>query len=582
MTQVSPPAATARQAPPHSERRRAWLVIVGLLIFVHLSLGVHCAWRFSVTHDEYWHLPAGLSIWKTGRFDAENLNPPLSRVWSALPLAALGVSLGEPAEANDSTALGDHFLIKNVARYHEYYAYARLMNLVWSVLTGVVIAVWGRELFGEGGAVVGAALWFLCPVVLSNAVLVTPDLCTAFFFVATTYAAWRFAREPTGRRAVLVGLLLGLAQLSKFTCIVLYPLVMAEWVLVRCRGGLAPVGWRRASGEWLAALAVSVLVLNVGYLFRGSGQPLNSYQFASHSLQSVAAAARPIGGMWVPAPHDYVAGFDRQRSIMEAVHPVYLDGELMSGGGFRDYYFWACAYKWPHAIQALVLTALASSLLSRAGQRQWRALAAVLMPAVLMVGIASASHMQLGIRYILPAFPLIYLFAGHVGAWLTRPGWNWRKLWIGACLPALLFGLRYHPHHLAYFNELSGGPVEGGQHLLDSNIDWGQDLRELHEYLRDQKVEKIGLAYFGMVPPARLGFDYHLPLSFKQVRAAGALPAGWYAVSVNFVQGRPHTIRDADDKVRAAGADEFAYFRRLVPVARIGWSINVYHVSDDR
>ncbi len=579
MTQATNSSAPAPQPPPQNKRRRAWRVAVGLLMVVHLALGVHCARRFSVTHDEYWHLPAGLAVLKTGRFDAENLNPPLSRAWSALPLAMLGVSLGEPAAPNDSTALGDHFLIENLARYNEFYAYARFMNLVWSVLTGLVIVVWGRELFGEGAAVVGAALWFLCPVVLSNAVLVTPDLCTAFFFIATPYAAWRFACEPTGRRALAVGVLLGLAQLSKFTCVVLYPIVFAEWIVVRCRGRLEPVRWRRSAGQWLAALIVSLFVLNAGYLFRGTGQPLNSYQFASDTLATIATAAQPIGGVWVPAPRDYVTGFDRQRSIMEVLHPVYLDEELWVGGGFRDYYFWTCAYKWPHAIQALVLTALASCLFTRVGRRHWRAHAALLLPAALMVGIASASHMQLGIRYILPAFPLVYLFTGHLGAWLTQPRWNWRKIWVGVCLAALPCGLRYHPHHLAYFNELSGGPVDGSNHLLDSNIDWGQDLRELHEYLIDQKIEFVRLAYFGMVPPGRMGFHYQLPLSLKQVHAAGAIPPGWYAVSVNFVQGRPHTIRDADDQVRPVDAFEFDYLRRLDPVARIGWSINVYRIG---
>jgi hypothetical protein len=226
------------------------------------------------------------------------------------------------------------------------------------------------------------------------------------------------------------------------------------------------------------------------------------------------------------------------------------------------------------------MTALASCLFLRSGRRQWRAYAVLLLPAAAMVGIASASSMQLGIRYILPAFPLVYLFAGHVGSWLEQPRWLWRKAWVGACLPALLLGMRYHPYHLAYFNELSGGPIEGPNHLLDSNIDWGQDLRELHEFLRDQKVDELGLVYFGMVPPARLGFHYRVPLSFKQVRAAGTLPSGWYAVSVNFVHGRPHTIRDSNDEVRAVGAYEFSYFERLVPVARIGWSINVYRASD--
>lgn len=579
VTQANPPAATAPAPSPQGARSRAWLAAVGLLMIVHLALGVHCAWRFSVTHDEYWHLPAGLAVWKSGRFDADNLNPPLSRAWSALPLAACGVKLGEPAEPNDTTALGDHFLIENLDRYHGLYAWARIMNLVWSMLTGWVIAVWGRELFGEGAAVVGAALWYLCPVVLSNAVLVTPDACTAFFFVSTPFAAWRFAREPTGRRALIMGALLGAALLAKFTCVLLYPIVAIEWIVVRSGGGLAPIAWRRVGQQWLAALLVSLFVLNAGCLFRGTGQPLQAYRFTSLSLQAIAKTIRPLDGLWFPAPRDYVAGLDHQRSIMEAMHPVYLDGMWKVDSGFPDYYLRACAYKWSHAIQLLVLTALASSLCLRSGRKMWRAHLAALIPAALVVGIASASHMQLGIRYILPAFPLIYLFAGHVGSWLRGPRWNWGRVWVGLCLPALLFGLRYHPHHLAYFNELSGGPIDGPRHLLDSNIDWGQDLRELQAYLRTQNIESVGLAYFGMVPPARLGIHYHLPPSKNQVRVVGGVPPGWYAVSVNFVEGRPHTIRDADDHIRPADADEFGYFFPRVPIARIGWSINVYRIA---
>jgi hypothetical protein len=578
-TNATVPMASPRAAAVRPSR--AWMAAVGMLTIVHLALGAHCAWRSTVTHDEYWHLPAGLNVATTGRFNAENLNPPLSRVWSALPLAALGVHVGESSEPNDSTALGDHFLIENFTRYHELYAYGRLMNLIWSALAGWLIAVWGRELYGAGAGILGSAMWFLCPIVLSNAALVTPDVCTAFFFLANAYAAWRFAREPTVRGGLILGLLLGLAQLAKFTCVLLYPIAIVVWFVVRCRGGLPAVTCRRAVGSWALTLATSVFVLNAGYLFQGSGQPLKSYQFLSRGLARVAEAAGPLGGLPVPAPRDYVVGFDRQRSIMEAIHPVYLDGQMDgTGNGFRDYYFRACAYKWPHPIQALVVTAVCSGLFLRAGRRLWRSHFVLLLPAGLVVGIASASHMQLGIRYMLPAFPLIYLFAGHVGAWLAVPRWNWGKAWVGLCLFALLLGLRYHPHHLAYFNELSGGPVGGPTHLLDSNIDWGQDLRELHEYLNAQKVESVSLAYFGMVPPARLGFNYQIPPSFKQVHAAGGLPGGWYAVSVNFVQGRPHTIRDANDESRAAGAYEFIYFQRLVPVARIGWSIYVYKVSD--
>src|SRR5262245_5797865 len=119
MKTVTDSAAALLQAARGRGRLQGWLVALVLLIAVHLTVGIDCAWRFSVTHDEYWHLPAGLSVWKTGRFDADNLNPPLSRAWSALPLAILGVPLGEPAAPNDATGLGDRFLAANLDRYHE-------------------------------------------------------------------------------------------------------------------------------------------------------------------------------------------------------------------------------------------------------------------------------------------------------------------------------------------------------------------------------------------------------------------------------------------------------------------------------
>ena len=192
------------------------------------------------------------------------------------------------------------------------------------------------------------------------------------------------------------------------------------------------------------------------------------------------------------------------------------------------------------------MTALASCLFSRVGRRHWRAHAALAFAAGGADGgnRCRVPHASGDSIYSAGVSFGLYLFTGHLGAWLTQiKCWNWRKIWVGVCLAALPCGLRYHPHHLAYFNELSGGPVEGSNHVLYWNIDWGQDLRELHEYLIDQKIEFVRLAYFGMVPPGRMGFHYQLPLSLKQVHAAGAIPPGWYAVSVNFVQGRPHTIR---------------------------------------
>lgn len=588
---MSVPSGASTSLSPGGLGDRSWRIVLGLLAAVHLGLGAHCAWRASVTHDEYWHLPAGVAVWRLGRFDVDDLNPPLSRAWSALPVVLLGGVLGEPAEPNDAFALGDHFLAANRDRYRELFFVARVANLVWSLLTGAAIALWGRQLFGPWAGLVGAALWFLCPIALSNAALATPDACAAFFFVAVPFAFWRFAQVPSWPRCLAAGALLGLAQLAKFTDVLLLPISLLVWwvapvqaaVHAAVQSGIqtdrSPGAWRRAAGQWIAALSLALVVWNAGYLFGGTGRPLKSYEFLSRSLQGLSGRLSAMGAVPVPLPGDYLRGFDRQRSIMEGAHPVFLDGEWnFDGTGFRDYYVRALAYKWPHATQALVLTAVVASLVTRAGRRQWRAHLLLLAPALFVIAIASASGMQLGVRYILPAFPLIYLFAGQLGTWWNPPRRSLRTAWLAICLAMLPLGLSRHPHELAYFNELAGGPIGGREHLLDSNLDWGQGLFELREFLRREEIELAGLAYFGMVPPAELGIDFRIPPSYEQVLARRELTPGWYAVSVNFVQGRPHTIRDAEGRIRSAGGGEFSYFRNMQRAGNLGGSIDLYHV----
>jgi hypothetical protein len=197
----------------------------------------------------------------------------------------------------------------------------------------------------------------------------------------------------------------------------------------------------------------------------------------------------------------------------------------------------------------------------------------LLVPIVLLFTIASLMRMQLGVRYLLALFPLLYLFAGQAIRWFDWKHDRLRSAALVAVVAALPLGLRHHPHHIAYFNELAGGPVGGRQHLVDSNLDWGQDLRELKDVLDAEGIRDLRLAYFGMFPPQALGIEYALPPSFFP-------EPGWHALSVNFVQGRPHLVRDGDGELRPLGLDEFGYFRFFEPARRIGYSIDLFHLSE--
>lgn len=571
-------SSTQRDSPSQAGgAARAWWIVVVSLAVLHFVLGLDCARRWSVTHDEYWHLPSGLAAWREGRFDVDNLNPPLTRIWDALPLAAGGAVLPQGLPADDAFVLGDRFLSANVERYDTWYLWARAFNLLLSVSTGVLLAVWGREAFGPAAGIVAAALWLLCPVVLSNGALVTPDSGAVLLFSATVYLFWRHARRPSTAWALWAGACLGLAQLTKFTSVLLLPAIPLVWIVLRWRAGLPKVEPKTLVTHCAISAVMTLMVWNAGYLFRGTMQPLSRYEFRSRQVQNLVKSIGPLAQVPVPLPADYLQGFDRQRSIMEGSHPVYLDG-VWSLRGFPHYYLYAAAYKLPHATQIWVACGVLA-MFHRRQRAAFRTNLVLLGLSLLLTMVASSIGMQLGLRYVLPVFPLMYLLAGQAAVPLVALGRRWGPWLVFVSILPLVAGLRYHPHHLAYFNEASGGMAQGRQHLADSNLDWGQDLRELREYLRSREIKQLGLAYFGMYPPSALGITYELPPSAAQVSAVGRPPAGWYAVSVNFVLGRPHTIRRPDDSIERTGYQEYGYFRRYRPVATIGGSIDIYHIE---
>ena len=290
-------------------------------------------------------------------------------------------------------------------------------------------------------------------------------------------------------------------------------------------------------------------------------------------MSQISSVLHGINAVPVPFPRDYLEGLDRQRHILEQEHPVFLNQEWNTEG-FGHYYLMALLYKMPHALQLLIVSSAVLFLFSGREERHTRNQIVLLLPAISLIAIASFSGMQLGLRYILPVFPFLFLFAGRATRWLQWKHFPFRSLALSAVIAGMLLPLGNHPHHLAYFNEYAGGPVEGRFHLLDSNLDWGQDLGRLKEFVEANQIDDLHLAYFGTMPPKEYGIRYRLP-AFHHPEP------GWHAVSVNFVQGRPHFVRDETGQFRLVGLDEFGYFRFFDEKKQsIGYSIDVYHLSE--
>ena len=330
------------------------------------------------------------------------------------------------------------------------------------------------------------------------------------------------------------------------------------------------ISFRGVATKLAVILGVCLFSLAACYRFQGLFVRWDTLPLQSVDMRTLRELAGFLGGVPVPVPLDFVLGLDAQRAIMEGPHPTFLDGKW-SLTGFPSYFFWALAYKLP--IGVLVLSGL-GSLIQGGGllRKRFAMTGALVLPVLFLVGIASFSSMQLGVRYVMPVLPLLACCAGGVVPGIASWNRQLRSFVLVVATVGLLSVWRFHPHHLSYFNELAGGPSGGRRHLVDSNIDWGQDLLRARDTYSAHRSEAPRFAYFGTVDPRRVGMPCVPPPS--------RVPEpGWYLVSVNFVMGRPGTTREADGRIRSVDVNEFSYFQKLQPIEHIGYSIDLYHIT---
>lgn len=540
---------------------------LAVILVLYLVLALSSAQRKSITVDELGHLPSGFYYLKTGDPRYSSLNPPLVNALSAVPVLFLDLAVEpSPSPASDDPfsfwSAGYHFLTLHRADYLRIYAHARRVPILIVVGLAVLLFAWARQLAPQAPDAAGllaAGLVCLSPNVIAQARLVGTDTGTAFFVALALWSFRAMLRRPTAVGALACGLALGLAQLAKFYALLLYPVMLAV-TLGWSRLSPAPrPPLRRLLAAFAGALAVSLLVLNTGYLWHEFGASLSDLSVRSSALQ--AWRATPLGGLPLPLPAAYLRAFDGQLFEVDSALPSFLWGETFQGGRW-DYYLAVLAIKTPLPFFLSFGLALTLSLTrSRLPARELLLLAGY--PLLLFLLLSLSDQRQLGARALLSAVPLVQLWAA------TTIARSWPKRW-PLCLASAALAwtavdaLRIHPDYLAYFNSFAGGVEHGYLYASDANVDIGQDLAQLADYLEAEGVDQIQLLYFGSVDPALYGIEYEVP--------QGALRPGLLAVSVSLYRMAypmfDHGVLRIVGPVSAPGE----------PVASIGGSIHVYRI----
>ncbi|QDV18647.1 hypothetical protein Pan153_33070 [Gimesia panareensis] len=571
-----------------------WIVIC--LLSIHGGLLVYQSKMDSPTLNEPGHLAAGISYLEHGRFELYRVNPPLIRLLAAAPVYSYAKTdwggMFEGVGARPIYNVSQDFIKVNDKQIFDLVTKARWACIPLSLLGAVVVFMWSSKLYGTRAGIWALILWCFSPTILGYGHLITCDMGGTALGVLASYFFWRWLMSYSWRAAILAGVFLGVALLAKTTLLIFIPLWPLMWLIWNYSGNQYETGQRlgkRSFCQMIVIFCLGIYVINIGYAFEGSLEKLSSLNFVSKSLTTENKGANRFANSWignlpVPLPKNYLLGIDLQKKDLEGIpYPSFLRNEFQKQGWWY-YYLYGFGVKTPLGILLLLAMTVYWHLKYCRNSKLWRDEMILLIPAVsIFVLVSSHTGFSEHYRYILPVMPFLFIWISSVTLWkMTVPITIARIAICGAVLSSMWV----YPHSLSYFNEIVGGPENGHNHMINSSIDWGQDLKYLKKWV-DAHPENtpLSIAYYSDVNPKSAGIEFKLPpmrtIGFNSEAIPNALKPGWYLISVNFMKGYPWRLADSEGVEMKSRQYAFSYFAKLEPVDRIGYSIYVYHITEN-
>ena len=522
---------------------RSFVIASALLLAVMGATMLSSALGENQTYDEAGHLAAGYGYWTIGDFGFNAEHPPLGNLISAAPLLPLDLRLATEHlswRQRAAPIAGAIFLYRNREPPDKLLLLGRLPTMTLTLALGALLAFWTRRQFGPKPALAALALFALDPNIIAHGRYITTDMIAAvFIFLAVI--VWSTYLERRRRVDLLwSGLALGCALAVKYSALFLLPVFASLYAVRWWQTRTLSVRHCVASFGVLTLLAVLVIGLCYG-----------------------PETMRVLRGELPIANHSFRLGLGYVLDHNESGHPAYLLGEVASSG--RWYYFpVALAVKSPTGTLLLILWAAATALLcffrKRLNPRSvsfgWYVAA---VPLAIYLVMSLTSNINIGLRHLLPIYPFLYALTA---ALLLRARPRAGVVALGLGLLVAEMGA-IHPHYLAFFNSLVGGPAAGPTYLVDSNLDWGQDLKKLKDHLDGLETDEVCMAYFGTADVAYHGIRRReLPKTWEPEKRRNLDCIA--AVSVTL-------LRDV-----YVEPGSYQWLRELEPDERVGHSIYVY------
>ena len=507
---ASPPLAGAR--PP--ARWRRWLLafaVVTLLSEMAFAM-VTAAVEQTPTIDEPVYVGAAVFSLEHDSLRYNPEHPPLGKLLIATGLAFADVHV-DAGFAGDQTQLGRYVLYESGHAPGRLLFLARLPVIVLTLLFGLVVFAFARDLTGPAGGVVALALYALSPDLIAHGSLATLDVPVAGFLVTSAWLLWRARRRPV-LHLPLAGLALGAAVATKMSALAAVPVVLLLAVLSVRRASGPQRTLRQLGTGAAAAFGVALIAIAVVWV---------SYLVVDPQLRWTAPPGLPpVEGLrsladLLPLPRPYLDGMRVQFGFEDQVWTTFLFGSLHVGA---LWYYLPAALLVKTPLGALVLWV--AGVVTMVGVPRLRPAAPyVLVPAAVLLAAAMTGSRDLGVRYAL--FMPMFLAVAAAGVVAVRR--RWAPVAVAALVAVTaISSLRTFPYYLPYSNEAFGGPAQTHRQLHDSNVDWGQDLGRLADRLRQRYPgERVWLVYKGSGVPSSYGIDAADPLAVPADAVHGLL-----------------------------------------------------------
>jgi hypothetical protein len=589
--------------------------IVACILLIMFAISISVSRQDAAIMDEVAHIPAGYSYVHYHDFRLNPEHPPLLKDLAGIPLQFLNVTFPTneqfwTTDANGQWNAGWQFMYFPTNDTEAIMFWSRFPIILISLVLGFVIFKWAKELFGTKTGLLALALYAFDPNILGHNHYVTTDLGIAAFSVFAFYFFSKYLKNPNWKSTVLAGIFLGLAQLAKFSGVLLFPilgLTLLIYIFAR-KEKLKSSFWgsQKIRKFWLQkfyhyaasfiliivicfALIWAVYAVNIYKMPAEKVHQLIDTQLGSGTLKLVGnplhkmadnAILRPMG--------QYLIGFFMVFGRVAGGNTTYFFGQV-TNQSFRAYFPMVFLIKETIPLLILLLTASALGLylflrnnLSDFPKRVLKNIknyldehiteTMMLMFIALYAYVSITGNLNIGFRHLFPILPFMYiLISKEVIALLVQLRGNAKKIMASIVVLLVMWLMAEtafaYPYYLAYFNETIGGSKNGYKYVTDSNVDWGQDLKRLTNWVDENNIGTIRVDYFG-------GGDVKHYLGDKAViwHAGMGQEPGWYAISATFLQNSLYY------KITFGEAD-YQWLRERTPYAEIGNSILIYKIN---